>query len=172
MRATDPVKSVSRTAAHAPAYDLVGDGRHALREDRLTTTLHPLGTGTSRCVREHDCGYARRGMDGEPLRNHSAKRQAAEREPFDPERICERQHVLSELVDRILARRHGGCAVTADVVAHHAEALRERGCLRVPHAVILAERVRQEQRRHVLAAMDAIETALGSVLEDRHRLLV
>ena len=83
----------------------------------------------------------------DPLSDHPADRQPAEREGLHAERIGDRQRIAAELLDAVLAGRRIARAVPAQVVAQHLEMPLEIRGLRIPHAVVEPERMRQHHDR-------------------------
>ena len=67
--------------------------------------------------------------------------------PPDAKPVHDRERIASELRHAVRALRDAGAAMSAPVVAHQAEVLRKRLDLRVPHAVIGAERIAQHEER-------------------------
>ena len=65
----------------------------------------PAASVARRRVGEHQSRQAVRRIDGEPLPDHPAKRQTAERERGDAQRVGERQRILPELCDACSRRR-------------------------------------------------------------------
>ena len=98
-------------------------------------------------------------MNGKPLADESAERDAAVGESPDFERVGQRENIAAELVDRIVAVGRIGCSVASGVETKDAIVLQEVSRLRVPQAVIEAERMREHQRRLVVASFQAVEQA-------------
>ena len=92
----------------------------------------------------------------DPLSDHPADRQPAEREGLHAERIGDRQRVPAELLDAVLAGRRIARAVAAQVVAQHLEMPLEIRGLRIPHAVVEPERMRQHHDRTPRRAGQAV----------------
>ena len=63
------------------------------------------------------------------------------------ERIGDRQRIPAELLEAVLAGRGVAGAVAAQVVAQHLDVPLEIGGLRIPHAVVEPERMRQHHHR-------------------------
>lgn len=91
-----------------------------------------------------------------PHADHPANGEAAEREVFDAEAVHQREHVSSEIVDRVGSGRDRRAAVAAMVVAHDPEALAECWGLSVLHIQRGAKRVRHHEDGRVLGALDPV----------------
>ena len=104
---------------------------------------------STRCV-------SRSGAAPQPLPDHPADRQPAERKRPQAERIGDRQRVAAELFDRVFAGRRIAGAVAAQVVAQHLEVPLEIRGLRIPHPVVEPERVRQHHHRPAGRAGQAV----------------
>ncbi len=87
-------------------------------------------------------GAALRGMGAQPLTDHAAHGEAAERGVLDRKRVEQTDDIPAQTFERVFARGHVGCAMAARVVAQHAKVVEQGWHLRVPHAVVDAERMR------------------------------
>ena len=139
------------------AHDRIRDRGHAAGQHGKAAGFHPLGVGPRRGVSEHERRHPVRRVRAEPLADHAAEREAAECEPGNAERVGEREHVRAELRDLVVAQGHAGGAVPADVVSHDAEMRGEIFDVRIPHAVVLAEGVRQDQGWAIVASSEPVE---------------
>ncbi|MCY1225156.1 hypothetical protein D9M72_373460 [compost metagenome] len=104
-------------------------------------------------------------MDAQPHPGEPAHRQATKRRLPDPQRIQDGDDVLPELRHGKGIARRGRAAVAAGVVAHHAIATGQRGSLRLPHGVVGAERVREEDGGRGIGAVNGVEEPGAGVVE-------
>ena len=74
----------------------------------------------------------------------------------DAEAVEQAQGVGAEVGERVWAGRDGRAAVAAVVVAHDAQALGQRGDLRVPHGVRAAQGVGEHEDGRVAGAADLV----------------
>ena len=73
------------------------------------------------------------------------------------EMIHQRQGVAGTLGDPVRFRVSGRCAMTAGIVAHHLKAAAKDGGLRVPHPMVGAQGIGEEEGRCVLETLLAVE---------------
>ena len=146
------------------AHHQLLDRCHAVLEDGAAARLHRLRIGQPRRgVGEHEMRQPIRRVRSEPLADHAAERQAAEREARHAARVGERQDILRELGDRVVAGGDARCPVPSRVVAQHLVVRQQIRRLRVPHAMVEAERMRQHEHR---TAGDALETVVARRVAD------
>src|SRR3974390_3354458 len=100
-----------------------------------------------------------RRMRSDPLANGAAERQAAERKLRNPQRIGEAKHITAQLFNGVLTRRSVRGAVPARVVAQDLKAAEQIRHLRLPHAVVRANGMRQNQDGKTGGPFRPIETA-------------
>jgi hypothetical protein len=150
----------------------VGDPRQPLFGDGGDTLLPGLARRYVRGRRgEHEAVEPRRLVEGEPLAGQSAHGYAAEREPLEPQMIGERQNVEAEPLDGVGSGRGIAGAVAALVIANDPEGMNEGLGLRLPHHVVCAEGIGQDDRRGVLRPLQPIEQPCPVVCRhERHRL--
>ena len=75
---------------------------------------------------------------------------------LDAERVGNRQRITAKLFDAVVTRCDGRRPMTANVVAQHPEVVAEIRCLRIPHRVILTERMRQHHHRTLIVAVQPV----------------
>ena len=100
-----------------------------------------------------------RRVRSEPLADHAAERESAERESLDAEFVGEREHVGGEHGNAVVARRRFGGSVAAQVAAQNTEVREEILRLPIPKAVIGAERMDEYHDRFIIIAIEAIKLA-------------
>ena len=152
-----------------PPHHHLRDAGHAGIEHRAPARLHRVRIGDARRrIGEDDVSEAAGGVDGQPLPDHAAERQAAEREARQAAGVGDREDVVRQRLNRVVATGDRRRAVAAGVVAQDAEVRQQIGGLRVPHAVVEAERMRQHDRRPVVLAIEAIVGPAIVVFEEWH----
>ncbi len=81
-------------------------------------------------------------IERKPLANSASHRKPAKVKLLDAQGLCELNQIIAQLVDGIVARGNTRRAVAARVIAEYAERTQQVGHLRVPHAVVAAQRMR------------------------------
>ena len=124
------------------------DGAHSLFEDGSEAGVEEAWIGHARrCVGKDELSHALSRMDAEPLADHSAQGEAAEGKMVMVGGVHCRQDVIGKLRDRVIAGRGVGSAVASQIQPQHLKSREEVRHLRIPHAVIRAQRVGQNQQR-------------------------
>ena len=78
---------------------------------------------------------------------------------LDLQGVGDRERIAAKLLDGVLTRGHLGCAVTANVITQHPEVLAEIGRLRIPHRVVLPERMREHDDGPIVAPVETVVMA-------------
>ena len=132
-----------------PAHHQVLDRRHAVLEHRAAARLHRLRIGQPRRgVGEHEVRQPLRRV--RPRATARSCRRATSRRTrtaATPHASASARTSLRELGDRVVAGGDARCPVPSRVVAQHLEVRQQIRRLRVPHAVVEAERMRQHEHR-------------------------
>jgi hypothetical protein len=81
---------------------------------------------------------------GNPLANGSSQRQSAESKLRNAKSIGESQKIPPQQLNRIFAGGRVGSSMATYIVLQHLEVAQKIGCLRVPHGVVSADRVRKD----------------------------
>src|SRR5215472_8760950 len=106
------------------------------------------------------------------VRRRASHGESTQRESLNAERIGQRQHVAPQLLERVVARRHGGSAMPARVVTQHPKMLQQVRDLRSPHIVIATQGMREHQHRLVRPAFKPVEQARVVYVRKRQALLL
>ena len=104
-----------------------------------------VGAHARRSIGEHQMREPVGRVSGQPLADHAAQRDAAKRELADLQRVGDGEHVAAQAAPSCIRLRDGGAAVAARVVTQNAEIRQKIGDLKIPHAVIGAERVGEDE---------------------------
>ncbi|RMO23087.1 hypothetical protein ALQ45_04862 [Pseudomonas amygdali pv. morsprunorum] len=119
-------------------------------------------------IAQHDLAQALRRIDRQPLTDQAAHGQTTEKSRVYVQRIQQRQHVATILLDAVTALADQRFAMPARVVAQHLKMTNERRNLVVPHMQISAQRVGQYQHRRTGRAFEQVVQFTIGELHGRH----
>ncbi len=138
----------------------IGDRRHSALGNRLGARFPHRGAfGPIRagCVGEYEASEPIAVLERERLADHPAHREPDPVGLADAEAIEHAHGVVCHALERVRPLRHGTLAVAARVDAQHAEAARQHARELVPHAMVAADRVREQHGAAAAAAVDAMQ---------------
>lgn len=140
------------------ANEHIGEKRHAAGIARLSDQVVPLGSRSQigRCVGQDEAVYAPGCMHPQPLADEPSERQSAEMGPADLEMVQQLEDVTSKAIHRVCAWRNIGPSVSPHVVAYNMEVSGKFLDLGIPHVVGRRDRVREDKRRILRVAIEAI----------------